>query len=147
MTLEDDDYLVGVEIVGEDGLMLSIAENGFGKRTPLKEYRLTASRRQGRDQHEDHQPHRQGGRTILSVKEDSELMIISQNGKIIRIESATIRQAGRSTQGVKLVSLETDDKVAAASVIPESGRARRERRPVQDDRCRCSRLKVASLEC
>ena len=41
---------------------------------------------------------------ILSVKEDSDLMIVSQNGKIIRIESRTIRQAGRSTQGVRLVS-------------------------------------------
>jgi DNA gyrase subunit A len=57
---------------------------------------------------------------ILSVKEDSDLMIVSQNGKMIRIESGTIRQAGRSTQGVRLVSLEEDDKVAAASVIPET---------------------------
>ena len=57
---------------------------------------------------------------ILSVKEDSDLMIVSQNGKIIRIESATIRQVGRSTQGVRLVSLEEGDKVAAASVIPDT---------------------------
>ena len=57
---------------------------------------------------------------ILSVKEDSDLMIVTQNGKIIRIESSTIRQAGRSTQGVKLVSLEEGDKVAAASVIPDA---------------------------
>ena len=57
---------------------------------------------------------------ILSVKEDSELMIVSQNGKIIRIESSTIRQVGRSTQGVRLVNLDPEDKVAAASVIPES---------------------------
>jgi len=56
--------------------------------------------------------------SVLSVKEDSELMIVSQNGKMIRIESGTIRQAGRSTQGVKLVSLGEDDKVAAASVFP-----------------------------
>jgi DNA gyrase subunit A len=58
--------------------------------------------------------------SILSVREDSELIIVSQNGKIIRIESSTIRQVGRSSQGVKLVSLEDDDKVAAASVIPET---------------------------
>ena len=57
---------------------------------------------------------------LLSVKEDSDLMIVSQNGKMIRIESGTIRQAGRSTQGVKLVTLEEGDKVAAASVIPET---------------------------
>ena len=54
------------------------------------------------------------------MKEDSDLMIVSQNGKIIRIESATIRQAGRSTQGVRLVNLEEGDKVAAASVMPEA---------------------------
>ncbi len=57
---------------------------------------------------------------ILSVKEDSDLMIVTQNGKIIRIDSATIRQAGRSTQGVRLVALEEGDKVAAASVIPDT---------------------------
>jgi DNA gyrase subunit A len=57
---------------------------------------------------------------ILSVKEDSELIIVSQSGKIIRIDSATIRQVGRSSQGVKLVSLDEGDKVAAASVIPEA---------------------------
>ena len=54
------------------------------------------------------------------MKEDSDLMIVSQNGKMIRIESATIRQAGRSTQGVRLVNLEEGDKVAAACVIPEA---------------------------
>jgi DNA gyrase subunit A len=57
---------------------------------------------------------------ILSVKEDSELILVSQNGKIIRIESSTIRQSGRSASGVKLVSLEDDDRVAAASVIPDT---------------------------
>jgi DNA gyrase/topoisomerase IV subunit A len=57
---------------------------------------------------------------VLLVKEDSDVMIVSQNGKMIRIESSTIRQAGRSTQGVRLVNLEPEDKVAAASVIPES---------------------------
>ena len=67
---------------------------------------------------------------VLSVKEDTELVIITQNGKIIRIDSSTIRQAGRSTQGVKLVSLEEGDRVAAASCIPdtdgEKGPERRE---------------------
>jgi DNA gyrase subunit A len=57
---------------------------------------------------------------ILSVKEDTDLMIVTKNGKIIRLESAEIRQAGRSTQGVRLVRMEDDDQVAAASVIPEA---------------------------
>ncbi len=55
---------------------------------------------------------------ILSVKEDTDLMIITRDGKIIRLESGEIRQAGRSTQGVRLVRMEDGDQVAAASVIP-----------------------------
>jgi DNA gyrase subunit A len=57
---------------------------------------------------------------VLLVKEDSDVMIVSQNGKMIRIESSTIRQAGRSTQGVRLVNLDEGDKVAAASVLAEA---------------------------
>jgi DNA gyrase subunit A len=64
--------------------------------------------------------------------DDSDLMIVSQNGKIIRIESSTIRQVGRSTQGVRLVSLEEGDKVAAASVIPDAGNENGEG-PAQED--------------
>ncbi len=47
MDLEEGDYLVGVEVVGKDGLILSISENGYGKRTPLEDYRLTARGRKG----------------------------------------------------------------------------------------------------
>ena len=57
---------------------------------------------------------------ILSVKEDSELMIITKQGQIIRIDSSEIRQAGRSTQGVRLVNVEEGDQVAAASLIPDA---------------------------
>uniref|UniRef100_Q01ZH3 DNA gyrase subunit A n=1 Tax=Solibacter usitatus (strain Ellin6076) TaxID=234267 RepID=Q01ZH3_SOLUE len=119
MSLADGDYLVGMEVVEKDGLILSIAENGYGKRTPLEDYRLTSRGGKGVI---NMKTTNKTGRVvgILSVKEDSELMIVSQNGKMIRIESSTIRQAGRSTQGVRLVNLEPDDKVAAASVIPES---------------------------
>jgi DNA gyrase subunit A len=119
MDLAKGDYLVGMEVVEEGGLILSISENGFGKRTLLEDYRLT---------------HRGGkgvinmkttGKTgkvvaVLSVKEDSDLMIITKDGKIIRIEAGEIRQAGRSTQGVRLVRMEEGDRVAAASVIPEA---------------------------
>jgi len=57
--------------------------------------------------------------TVLSVKDDSELMIVTKNGQMIRIDSAEIRQAGRSTSGVRLVRMEDDDMVAGASLIPE----------------------------
>ncbi|MGA3236953.1 MAG: DNA gyrase subunit A [Bryobacteraceae bacterium] len=119
MDLDEGDYLIGMVVVEKDGLILSISENGFGKRTPLENYRLTA--RGGKGVINMKTTSKTGSVVaILSVKEDSDLMIVTHNGKIIRIESSTIRQAGRSTQGVKLVSLEEGDKVAAASVLPDS---------------------------
>jgi DNA gyrase subunit A len=57
---------------------------------------------------------------ILSVHDDSDLMIVTREGKMIRIDSGDIRQAGRSTQGVRLVRMEENDQVAAACLIPES---------------------------
>ncbi len=119
MELEEGDYLVGVEIVEEQGLILSISENGFGKRTPLKDYRLTARGRKGVINMKT-TPRVGKVVGILSVKEDSDLMIITKQGQIIRIESGKIRQAGRSTQGVKLVDVEAGDQVAAASLIPDT---------------------------
>ncbi len=56
--------------------------------------------------------------TIQLVDDTSELMVISQFGKIIRIDTKTIRAAGRATQGVRLLNLEPEDKVAAAVIIP-----------------------------
>ncbi len=119
MELDDEDYLVGMVIVEKDGLILSISEHGYGKRTPLMDYRLTARGGKGVINMKT------TGKTgpvvaILSVKDDTDLMIITKDGKIIRIESSEIRQAGRSTQGVRLVRMEEGDRVAAAGVIPET---------------------------
>jgi DNA gyrase subunit A len=98
-------------------LILSVTENGYGKRTDVDQYRLQT----------------RGGKGVINVKtstkngkvteinlvdETSELMVISQFGKIIRIDTKSIRAAGRSTMGVKLLDLDTQDKVAAAVVIP-----------------------------
>jgi DNA gyrase subunit A len=119
MELSKGDYLVGMEVVDKDGIILSIAENGYGKRTPLETYRLT--NRGGKGVINMKTTNKTGMVVaLLSVKEDSEVILVSQNGKIIRMDSSTIRQAGRSTSGVRLVNLEEGDKVAAASVIPET---------------------------
>ena len=119
MSLAAEDYVIGMEVLDEDGVILSISENGFGKRTPLKHYRLTA--RGGKGVINIKTTARNGKViSILAVKDDTEVMIITKDGQIIRIEAADIRQAGRSTQGVRLVRLEGEDKVAAAGVIPES---------------------------
>jgi DNA gyrase subunit A len=119
MELEEGDYLVGVQVVEKEGLILSISENGFGKRTPLEDYRLTARGRKGVINMKT-TPRVGKVVGILSVKEDSDLMIITKQGQIIRIDSGEIRQAGRSTQGVRLVNVEAGDQVAAASLIPEA---------------------------
>ncbi len=119
MELAEGDYLVGAEVVEKDGLILSISEHGYGKRTPLKDYRLT--HRGGKGVINMKTTNKVGNvMAILSVKEDTDLMIITKDGKIIRIESGEIRQAGRSTQGVRLVRMEDSDAVAAACVIPDS---------------------------
>jgi len=113
----------GVEATATDetlplkgSLILSVTENGYGKRTAADEYRL-----QGR-----------GGSGVINVKtterngkvvgiaqvtEKSEVMLISQYGKIIRMDSTTIRESGRAAQGVRLLHLEPGDRVAAAVVI------------------------------
>ena len=118
MDLEKDDYLIGLEVVGKDGLILSISENGYGKRTPLVDYRLTGRGRKGVINMKT-TPKVGKVVAVLSVKEVTDLMIITKDGKIIRLESGEIRQAGRSTQGVRLVRMEEGDQVAAASCIPE----------------------------
>jgi DNA gyrase subunit A len=98
-------------------LILTVTENGFGKRTDVDEYRLTARGAQGVT---NLKATPKVGKTasILLVNETSELMVISQFGKIIRCDTKTIRAAGRATQGVRLLSLEPEDKVAAAVIIP-----------------------------
>jgi DNA gyrase subunit A len=98
-------------------LILTITENGYGKRTDIDEYRLTARAAQGVT---NLKATSKVGKSaaILLVDETSELMVISQFGKMIRIDTNSIRAAGRSTQGVKLLNLEADDKVAAAVIIP-----------------------------
>jgi DNA gyrase subunit A len=98
-------------------LILTVTENGYGKRTQVDEYRLTG--RGGKGIINVKTTERNGKVVgILQVSELSEAMLISQYGKIIRMGTDSIREAGRATQGVRLLNLEGGDKVAAAVVIP-----------------------------
>ena len=105
-----------VDVTVKGTLILSVTENGFGKRTAAEEYRLT----------------NRGGKGVINLKttervgkvigiaqvdETSEVMLISHYGKIIRMDSATIRESGRNAQGVRLLNMEPGDRVAAAVVI------------------------------
>ena len=104
--------------VGKKGtLILSVTENGYGKRTPADEYRLT--NRGGKGVINVKTTERNGKVvSIAQVEEDSQVMLISQYGKIIRMDSKTIRESGRNAQGVRLLNIEPGDRVAAAVVIP-----------------------------
>jgi DNA gyrase subunit A len=95
-----------------------MTENGYGKRTQVDEYRLQS--RGGKGVINVKSTSRNGKVVaILLVNEESEAMLISHYGKIIRIDTRQIREAGRSTQGVRLLQLEPGDKVAASCVIQE----------------------------
>ncbi len=146
MDLAKGDYLVGMEPVQPDfeiikketkaetqnldeieneaikdsltTLMLTVSEKGFGKRTPLAEYRITS--RGGKGVINLKSTDRNGPVVAaLQVTEESDVMIITEYGKVIRVHANEIREAGRSTQGVRLLRLEDDDKIAAAASILE----------------------------
>jgi DNA gyrase subunit A len=120
--LAKNDYVVGVAVTPKkhepgEYLILSVTENGFGKRTNVEAYRLQTRGGKGvKNMAVTPRIGRVSG--IQLVDDTSELMVISQFGKIIRIDTKTIRAAGRATQGVRLLNLEADDKVAAAVIIP-----------------------------
>jgi DNA gyrase subunit A len=120
--LAKNDFVVGVAITPKEHepgeyRILSVTENGFGKRTDIDMYRLQT--RGGKGVKNMAVTPRIGRvNTIQLVDDTSELMVISQFGKIIRIDTKTIRAAGRATQGVRLLNLEPDDKIAAAVIIP-----------------------------
>jgi len=146
MDLDKDDYVVSMDAVQPDfdiivkehkqesrnleelenehikdsltTLMLTVAEKGYGKRTPLAEYRITS--RGGKGVVNMKTTDRNGYVVAtLQVTEESDVMIITHNGKVIRVHANEIREAGRSTQGVRLLRLEDDDSVAAAAVLQE----------------------------
>jgi len=116
MDLEKGDHIVGMEIVGEKELILSVTEKGFGKRTPITEYRLQS--RAGKGVINVKTTERNGKVVgVLSVTEEAELMIITEQGKIARLDSSQIRECGRSTQGVRLINVEEGGQVAAVCLV------------------------------
>ena len=116
--LGSGDHVVSMAIVGEEGNLLTITENGFGKRSPIQEYRKT---------------HRgsKGVRTIITnernghvifvkeVEEDDQIMLTSKNGMIVRIPVSGIRIQGRNTMGVTIMRLNEDDSVVSVAKVME----------------------------
>jgi len=116
--LRPDDYVVSVCAVSAEDTerMLSVSEQGYGKQTPITTYRLQS----------------RGGKGVINMKttdktgkvvavfpveDEAEIMIITQQGKLIRLEAADIRKTGRSAQGVRLIKTDATDKVTSASLV------------------------------
>jgi DNA gyrase subunit A len=118
ITLREDDYVVSVVAVIGDEQMLTVTSNGFGKQTELSEYRVTG----------------RGGKGVINIKttekngkviavmpvtKESGILIITSQGKLIRLEAEKIRATGRSAQGVKLIDTSGGDLAASASLIEQ----------------------------
>jgi DNA gyrase subunit A len=116
--LEDDDAVVSLEVVRPGGTVLTVCSNGYGKRTELGEYRLQS----------------RGGKGLINIKTserngpvvgvnflraDEQVMLITEKGMIIRLNTADISTIGRNTQGVRLIQLEEGDHLVSVARLAE----------------------------
>jgi len=119
--LRKDDYVVSLCAVSSDDSerMLSVSEQGYGKQTPISTYRLQS--RGGKGVINMKTTEKTGKVVaVFPVEDESEIMIITQQAKLIRLEAGAIRKTGRSAQGVRLIKTEAGDKVTSASLVEPS---------------------------
>src|SRR5581483_11082081 len=118
ISLRENDYVVAMEVVGAGGTLMTVTERGYGKRTEIEEYRVQS----------------RGGYGVINIatsdrngevvgvaylQEDDEMLIITQQGMIIRMPASDVRAIGRATQGVRLIELEGDDRVVSIARLAE----------------------------
>jgi len=118
ISLRDDDEVVAMEVVAETGTMLTVAQNGYGKRTEIQEYRLQSRGGVGII---NMQTSERNGKVagIAYMHDDDEVMLISQLGMILRMRAKDIRTIGRATQGVRLIEMEEGDAVVSVAKLAE----------------------------
>jgi DNA gyrase subunit A len=118
ISLRDDDEVVAMDVVQEGGTMLTVTQNGYGKRTGLDEYRIQS---RGGIGIINIQTSDRNGKVvgIAFVHDDDELMLISQQGKILRMVSRDVRAIGRATQGVRLIGVDEGDQVVSVAKLAE----------------------------
>lgn len=119
ITLEKGDAVVALSVVKPDATLLVAGENGIGKRTSFDEYRLQSRGGKGIITMKTTE---KTGKVIgaLSVRDEDQVMLITEKGKLVRLRVKEIRETGRNTQGVKLIDVSDDDKLQAiAPVITE----------------------------
>src|SRR5262245_19256437 len=118
VTLRDNDYVVSVVAVDGNEQMLTVTSNGFGKQTSLAEYRVQS--RGGKGVINIKTTDKNGKvMAVMPVNKDSQFLIITSQGKLIRLDAEQIRETGRSAQGVKLIDTSGGDLVASASLIEQ----------------------------
>jgi len=118
ISLREGDAVVAMEILTPGGTILSVTEQGYGKRTELDEYRVQS---RGGIGIINIQTSERNGQVIgiAQVSDDAELMLITQQGKILRMAAKDIRTIGRATQGVKLIDIEGDDRAVSIARLAE----------------------------
>jgi DNA gyrase subunit A len=118
VSLRDDDYVVAMEVVKPGGTLLTVTEHGYGKRTEIEEYRVQS--RGGVGIINIATSERNGKVVgVAYVQEGDELLLITQQGMILRMQANDVRAIGRATQGVKLIDIEGDDKVVSLAKLAE----------------------------
>lgn len=115
--LENDDYVISMAIVDENQDVLNISVNGFGKRTKIDEYKLQA--RGGKGLKAMNLSERNGDMAAqLLISKDDDILILSDNGTLIRTEVSNISITGRATQGVRLMRLDDESHVVSVAIAP-----------------------------
>ena len=118
VTLRDDDFVVAMEVVSPGGTLLTVTENGYGKRTEIDEYRVQS--RGGVGVINIATSDRNGQVVgIAYVQDGDELLVITQQGMILRMQTNDVRAIGRATQGVRLIDIEGEDRVVSIAKLVE----------------------------
>ncbi|GAX60291.1 type IIA topoisomerase A subunit [Candidatus Scalindua japonica] len=114
--LKGDDKVKGIVVVDKNATLLTVCENGFGKRTDYSEYSI--QRRSGQGVINIKTSERNGKVVaLMNVSDQDELMMMTANGMVIRTSISTIRSIGRNTQGVTLISLKKGDKLVSVAPV------------------------------
>ncbi len=115
ITLEKDDEVIGMEVFSPEDVFLSVAENGYGKRTEVGKYRL--QKRGGKGVINMQTSERNGDVIYIGKANEGQIMLVTEKGITIRSKVDKISVIGRNTQGVRLVRLEEGDKVASVAPV------------------------------
>ena len=125
IALAEDDKVIGAVLAEDDADLLTMTENGYGKRTPMLEYLVhsedgsTRAQSRGGKGRKDIQTGDRNGLVadIRSVRDTDSLMFITASGMLVRIPASDIRTIGRNTKGVRVVNLKDDDRLIAAAKV------------------------------